>query len=212
MEQNLAHLELYEKLRSVPQEAQKKITGGRLSGFTDINPMWRIKMLTQEFGMCGVGWYYDILREWVEQGANGEISAFVKINLFVRIGGEWSKPIQGIGGSAFVAKEKSGLYTSDEAYKMALTDAISVSCKALGMGADIYFEKDRTKYTGNPPKDSTEYTNSPKDPYNPEEVKKRISACATEEELQKDWTKHPELQANKEYVDLINNALKRIRQ
>ena len=163
-------------------------------------------MLTEQFGMCGNGWYYDILREWTEQGANGEISAFVKINLFLKIGNEWSKPIQGVGGSTFVAKEKSGLYTSDEAYKMALTDAISVSCKALGMGADIYFEKDRTKYTNG------ETIPPPKDPYNPEEVKKRISACATEEELQKDWTKHPELQAKKEYVDLINNALKRIRQ
>ena len=212
MEQNLTHLELYEKFRAVPPDAQKKITGGRLSGFTDINPMWRIKMLTLEFGMCGVGWYYEVLREWTEQGANGEVSAFVKINLFIKTGGEWSKPIQGIGGSAFVAKEKSGLYTSDEAYKMALTDAISVSCKALGMGADIYFEKDRTKYTGNPPKDSTEYTNPPKDAYNPEEVKVRINACATEEELQRNWTEHPELQAKKEYVDLINNALKRIRQ
>ena len=46
----------------------------------------------------------------------------------------------------FVAKEKSGLYTSDECYKMALTDAISVACKALGMGADIYWQSDRTKY------------------------------------------------------------------
>lgn len=202
----MGNLELYEKFRSVPKEAQKKITGGRLSGFTDINPMWRIKMLTQEFGMCGVGWYYDILREWVEQGANGEISAFVKINLFVRIGGEWSKPIQGVGGSAFVAKEKSGLYTSDEAFKMALTDAISVSCKALGMGADIYFEKDRTKYTN-------EETASPslKADYNPDETKKRIEDCKTEKELQEEWTSHPELQAKKEYVDLINNALTKLR-
>jgi hypothetical protein len=47
----------------------------------------------------------------------------------------------------FIAKEKSGLYTSDEAYKMALTDAISVSCKALGIAADIYWSKDNTKYT-----------------------------------------------------------------
>ena len=29
---------------------------------------------------------------------------------------------------------------------MALTDAISVACKALGMGADVYWEKDNTKY------------------------------------------------------------------
>jgi hypothetical protein len=29
---------------------------------------------------------------------------------------------------------------------MALTDALSVACKALGFAADVYFEKDRTKY------------------------------------------------------------------
>lgn len=47
----------------------------------------------------------------------------------------------------FVSEEKSGLHVSDECYKMALTDAISVACKALGMGADIYWEKDGSKYT-----------------------------------------------------------------
>ena len=29
---------------------------------------------------------------------------------------------------------------------MALTDAISVACKALGFGANVYWDKDRTKY------------------------------------------------------------------
>ena len=34
-------------------------------------------------------------------------------------------------------------------YKMALTDALSVACKALGIGADVYFEKDSSsKYAG----------------------------------------------------------------
>ena len=46
----------------------------------------------------------------------------------------------------FVANETKGLYTSDEAYKMALTDALSVACKALGMGADVYWHGG-TKYT-----------------------------------------------------------------
>lgn len=60
--------------------------------------------------------------------------------------GEWSEAIQGVGGSSFVTNEKNGLYTSDECYKMALTDAISVACKALGIGADVYWDKDSTKY------------------------------------------------------------------
>lgn len=148
------NLKLYEAIRQVPEEAQKPIQGGRLKGMTDINPMWRIKTLTEQFGVCGIGWYYEILEERIEEGANGERVALVKINLYIKHDGEWSKPIVGTGGSMLVAKERGGLYTSDEAFKMALTDAISVSCKALGMGADIYWQGDRTKYDKKPKPDN----------------------------------------------------------
>lgn len=142
----MGNLDLYERVRKVPDEAKKKIGGGRLSGMTDINPMWRIKKLTEEYGPCGIGWYTEVLKQWTETGANNEVVAYVNISLFVKDNGEWSKPIFGTGGSMFVAKEKSGLFTSDECYKMAYTDAISVACKSLGFGADVYFEKDATKY------------------------------------------------------------------
>lgn len=154
MEEN-KNLELYNRVRDVPKEAIKPIMAGRLKGKSDINPMWRIKKLTEEFGMCGFGWRYEILRMWKEEGANGEIASFVHINLFVRHDGEWSEAIQGIGGSSFVSNEKTGKYTSDECYKMALTDAISVACKSLGFAADIYFSNDSTKYTGNKPENNS---------------------------------------------------------
>lgn len=142
-----ANLELYNKVRQVPAEAQKTIAGGRLKGFTDINPMWRIKVLTEQFGPCGIGWYYDITDKWVESSmAKDEITANVTINLYIKQDGEWSKPIPGVGGSMLVANERSGLYVNDECFKMALTDALSVACKSLGVGADIYWQKDNTKY------------------------------------------------------------------
>lgn len=137
---------IYNKARVVPQEAKKPIIGGRLKGMTDINPMWRIKTLTELFGPCGHGWYYNITNKWIEEGASGEKVAFVDIELFVKYGEEWSKPILGTGGSSFIAKEKNGLYTSDECFKMALTDALGVAMKSLGVGADVYFERDRSKY------------------------------------------------------------------
>jgi hypothetical protein len=143
------NLSIYNKVRSVPPEAQKKIGGGRLSGMTDINPMWRLKSLTEQFGICGIGWKYEITDKRLEKGAKEEIAAFVDINLYIKVDGEWSAAIPGTGGSSFVANESKGLYTSDECFKMALTDAISVACKALGFGADVYWDKDRTKYTGN---------------------------------------------------------------
>lgn len=154
MEEN-KNLELYNRVRDVPKEAVKPITAGRLKGKSDINPMWRIKKLTEEFGMCGFGWRYEIIRMWNEEGANGEIASFVHINLFVKHNGEWSEAIQGIGGSSFVSNEKTGKYTSDECYKMALTDAISVACKSLGFAANIYFSNDSTKYTENKPENNS---------------------------------------------------------
>lgn len=143
----MGNLTLYNKFRSVPTEAQKTIQGGKLNGFTDINPMWRIKMLTDEFGECGFGWYYEEVDRWKESAAE-EVVCFVKVHLYVKRGQEWSKPIVGIGGSKLVTlvRNRTQIDLSDEAYKMALTDAISIACKALGMAADIYFAKDRTKY------------------------------------------------------------------
>lgn len=152
MSENLA---LYERVRRAPKEAQRMIEAGRLKGKTDINPMWRIKKLTEEFGPCGFGWYPEEKRKWTEPGANGEIAAFVDIDLYVKMNGEWSKPIHGTGGSMLVSKEKNGLYTDDEAFKKAYTDAISVACKELGFAADTYWEKDSTKYTPHTTKPST---------------------------------------------------------
>lgn len=147
----MSNLDIYNKVRAVPKEALKEIQAGRLKGKSDINPMWRIKALTEQFGPCGICWKYEITKQWIKEGGNGEKAAFVNINLFIKHEGNWSDAIPGTGGSSFVANEKNGPYVSDECFKMALTDAISVSCKALGFGADVYWDKDRTKYdtTGN---------------------------------------------------------------
>lgn len=142
----MGNMDIYNSLREVPQEAKKTIPKGKLAGFTDINPMWRIKKLTELFGVCGFGWYTEITNRWIEKGPDGKEAAFIEINLYVKQDGEWSKPIVGIGGSSFVNFFNKKLETSDEAFKMAYTDAISVACKALGMAADVYYTKDRTKY------------------------------------------------------------------
>lgn len=142
----MENLELYNKVRKVPQEAQKEITAGRLKGKTDINPMWRIKTLTEQFGICGLGWYTELIRKELTEGADGEVVATVEINLYVKVNNEWSKPIYGIGGAMFISNERNGKYNDDDAYKKAYTDAISVACKALGIGADVYYAKDATKY------------------------------------------------------------------
>lgn len=135
----MENLEIYNKIKEVPERAKKTIGAGRLKGMTDIKPMWRIEKLTEMFGICGFGWKAPIVNKEIIEGANGEKIAIVDIELFIKIDGEWSDAITGTGGSSFIAKEKNGLYTSDECFKMAYTDALSVACKSLGMGADVYW-------------------------------------------------------------------------
>lgn len=199
----MANLTLWDDIKAVPPEAQKPIKGGRLSGMTDISPMWRYHELTKHFGPCGIGWKYTIDRLWLEPGANDTVCAFAQISLFIKQNcgldippgsivqlkpgesfvhnqdyGEWAAAIPGIGGSMLVAKEKEGLHTSDECYKMAVTDALSVACKMLGMGADIYWmagskyrtdEQAQTNAPYNPPKPHTKApTTEVKAPASPE--------------------------------------------
>jgi len=148
------NMKFYELGRSVPKEAQKQFSTGKFTG-TDINPMWRIKKLTEIFGPCGVGWYYEVLSERCEEH-DGQTMSIVDLNLFIKVDGEWSKPIYGTGGNMLVRKGKNGNSLSDEGYKMALTDALSIACKSLGIGADIWFANDVTKYTvNNEPKAET---------------------------------------------------------
>lgn len=156
------NLDLYRLFGTTPKEAQKAIPAGRLKGMTDINPMWRIKKLTEVFGACGVGWWTEIVKYELVPGHGNEVRAFMQINLYYVYDGVTSKPVPGFGGASYVTDEKSGTFTSDECYKMAFTDALGSACKMLGMSADIYFANDRTKYAAAPEQTAEKKAEVPK--------------------------------------------------
>jgi len=135
----MGNLEIYNKLKSVPQDCLKTIQAGRLKGMSDIKPQWRVLKMTEQFGPCGFGWKYKVTnRLFTDKDSFGQVAVFIDIDLFIKIGDTWSDAIPGCGGSTFIANEKNGLYMSDEAVKMATTDALSVAMKMLGVGADVY--------------------------------------------------------------------------
>jgi len=131
-------IQIYESLSKPPAENLKKITGGRINGMTDIKPQWRYRVMTEVFGLCGIGWKYTIDKMWTELGNDGQIMAMVNVSVYIKQSGEWSEAIPGTGGSMLITKESKGLYSSDEAYKMATTDALSVALKMIGVAAAIY--------------------------------------------------------------------------
>lgn len=133
----MENLKLYNQLKSVPAEFLKTIQAGRLKGMSDIKPQWRINKLTEIFGPCGIGWKIQNLKFSYET-VGQEVVCNCYLEFLFKYNGEWSEPIPGIGGSKIAAMESKGLYVSDEAEKMAYTDAISVASKMIGLASDIY--------------------------------------------------------------------------
>lgn len=142
----MKHMEIYNKLAMVPQEATKPIEAGRLKGMTSISPMWRIKVMTETFGQCGVGWKLNFDEtKVVNCETTGEELVIVKSALYTKNeNGEWSEPVYGFGTSKLLAKEAHGMYFDPEAFKKAQTDAFGSAAKYLGVGGSVYLEEDNT--------------------------------------------------------------------
>lgn len=143
----MSNLEIWNNVKQTPQCFLRTIKGGPLQGKSDINPQWRLMAMTQAFGMVGHGWTYRIVRTWSENGHDGSVMCFAEVAVKTRLNGEWGEEFSGIGGSKIIHKYPSRLEVSDEGYKMAVTDALSVAFKAVGVAADIYLGNyDGSKY------------------------------------------------------------------
>lgn len=207
------NLRFYELLRKVPDYALKQINAGRLKGMSDINPVYRIKAMTEAFGPCGIGWKYVVTKQWLETYGQ-EVKAFCNIDLFIKVDGEWSDAIPGTGGSSLVAMERSGAYVSDEAYKMALTDALSVAMKSLGVAADVYYSKDKvgqfdTKYeqqaysAQQTVQQQPQAQQSPQPQVTAEQVMAEIAEAKTEQELGAIYYKYPQWQRDANFTGAL---------
>lgn len=170
-------LTIYKKLSQPPKTALRQIQAGDLKGKTDINPQWRYEAMTEQFGLVGIGWKYEVQKLWTEPGANGEVLAFAQVAVYVRDPDtkEWSDAIVGIGGSKLINKFSAGPKSNDEGYKMAVTDAFSTSLKMIGVAADIYAGRwDGSKYAEDQSAKATEEKKGPAGGPDTPEQKKRI--------------------------------------
>ena len=101
------------------------------AGTTPLSP---IPQLTELFGPCGVGWWYEIpRREIYTDPATCQKGAFLDIRLFYidPDTGKTSQPIPATGGAVVTAG--SGLLSPD-CFRTALHDALSLAAQTLGIG------------------------------------------------------------------------------
>lgn len=130
---------LWNELRSTPDEYLKKFTrGGGFSG-KSIDPVYRIRRLTERFGPCGKGWGFIQEDQWTD-GGSGAYCVYIRGHLWYMLDGERYQTCSHTGGT-------NTDRAPDEAYKMAETDALGKCCVDIGLAVDVYMgEHDGDKY------------------------------------------------------------------
>lgn len=140
----------YVSVATPPPEILKVIEAGKLKGRFDINPQWKIEAMTNTYGLCGEGWKYQVVHTETVNCPGGEVLLFMMVQVSIKCGNSWSEPVTGYGGDYIVQSNKNGLVPNDEAYKMALTDALGNALKVLGVAAEVYkgnMDKMDSKYS-----------------------------------------------------------------
>lgn len=142
----LDNLRIWDRLsKTDPRHTKRFQRSGGFSG-TAVKPIWTILRMTEVFGPCGIGWGMEKPEYVTQSGADGEQLVFCTVAVWYLLDGA-KGIVYGVGGDKFVISQKSGLRASDEAYKMAYTDAIGNAIKFVGVAADIHMGRfDDNKY------------------------------------------------------------------
>ncbi|WP_394239911.1 hypothetical protein [Vibrio astriarenae] len=119
------------------------------SGRTSITTQYRIMKCTEIFGPVGIGWGYEVLREWIVKGApmiiNGDINPDlrdevhkVEIRFWYMKDGKRAEFTQ-YGDTRKLYMARGGYFVhDDECEKKSLSDALGKAMSMIGISADIY--------------------------------------------------------------------------
>lgn len=117
-----------------PKHTKSFKRAGGFSG-TAVSPIYMTHKMTEQFGPAGQGWGMGEPLFQTVAGPEGEVLVYCTVSVW------WittEQRVYGVGGDKAVGKNKYGLFTDDEAFKKAYTDALSNAMKQIGMAADIH--------------------------------------------------------------------------
>ena len=142
------NLNLWEAVEKTDPQYTKQFNGNGFGG-TSINSAYLVKKATEQWGMIGFGWGYEIVEERLDTGAaiynkGGEIignviTHTIRLSLWVKKGKEIGK-VEHYGHTPYIyySQNKNYWITDQEACKKSLTDALKKCLSMFGFSADIF--------------------------------------------------------------------------
>lgn len=140
------NMELWNRAKKTDPRRVKAITGKQYRGNSP-QPYYIVERLTEEFGICGLGWGLKILDERMERLGENDVLSIARVELwFMRDGNRGS--IEQIGQTkAAYMTSKGSLMVDEDAPKKSVTDALVKCASYLGFAGDIFSGQwDDSKY------------------------------------------------------------------
>ena len=148
------NLELWKKLQRTDPKATKPFT--KAGGFrgSQIDPAYRLQRMTEVFGPVGYGWGYEIFNRRTELYQDAPY-IYVTARVWYVLPGETPSWPDGTrrdppANAVWTGEQDGGTKaerSTDEIWKMSITDAIGKCMLQIGLAADIYLGMfDDSKY------------------------------------------------------------------
>ncbi|TDF41938.1 hypothetical protein EYS14_03580 [Alteromonadaceae bacterium M269] len=141
------NLKLWNAVEKTDMEFTKALTPvGAKNQLTAINPEYIFRKATEQFGICGIGWGYEILSEEIVTGpqipGDHEPPVYqqahnIHIKLWYVFNGDKGELVH-YGHTPVVYATEWGVKFNKEYKKMSLTDALKKCLTLLGFGADVH--------------------------------------------------------------------------
>jgi hypothetical protein len=146
MKMNEKNMEFWEKVKKTDPKRVKAITGKQYKGNSP-QPYYLVERMTQEFGMCGIGWGLNIISERMERLSDTDVLHVAVVELWY-VKDDIKGAITQIGQTkALYKKNDGGLMVDEDAPKKSVTDAMSTCMSYLGCAGDIFSGQwDDSKY------------------------------------------------------------------
>jgi hypothetical protein len=143
----------------------KPITGKQYRGNSP-QPYYLVERMTEEFGMCGIGWGLNILNERMERLTDTDVLHVAVVELWYVLDGKKGSITQ-VGQTKAAYKTKDGgILVDEDAPKKSVTDALTKCMSYLGFAGDIFSGQwDDSKYVQELTKEFAEQTVTPQEIY-----------------------------------------------
>lgn len=152
----MSNREFWDRVQKTDPRRVKPITGKPYKGNSP-QPYYLVERMTEEFGMCGIGWGIKILSERMERLTDTDVLHIAHIELWY-MQGEKRASIEQVGQTkAAYVTNKGPMMVDEDAPKKSVTDAMTKCMSYLGFSGDIFSGHwDDSKYVDAITKEFTE--------------------------------------------------------